>query len=250
MGQKTISDIISDFIKEAKGNRKAKDSRKGVMRLFNDYLAGYGELESNVEQAPLIVLAKISKLEAWHFRHFLSWFIIQKVICDNKAEYAPMLMEFVEWLWAKAVISEKVHREMTRVFEELKGEPERCEKLSRLLYEFAQRDLPKFEEWRRDPKAYARKAAVLKAIHHKQPTEILDGYFTVTRVGPTALWLVPVDEDYEDSPRPKKGAAEIGPVQVPAEAAKLARVGDGMSLAIGKMNDYWKMLETGNVYPL
>jgi hypothetical protein len=42
----------------------------------------------------------------------------------------------------------------------------------------------------------------------------------------------------------------IGPVQVPAEAAKLARVGDQFSAAIGKMNGFWKLLETGGVYPV
>jgi hypothetical protein len=245
MGQQTISDIISDFIREAPGNRTAKDNRKGVMRLFNDYLAGYGELESNVEEAPLIVLAQISKLEAWHLRHFLSWFIIRKVICDNKADYAPVLREFVEWLKAKDAIKEKVYKEILMVFEQLKGEPERCDKLARLLYKFAERDMPDLREAKRDPKAFARKTAVLRAIHHEKPQEILDSHFTITKVGPTALWLTPQDPDGEGPEQ-----AEIGPVQVPAEAAKLAKVGDGLNAAIGKMKGFWKLLEVGNVYPL
>ena len=246
---KDISGYISLFQDEPAKTALAKDRRREIIGLFNDFLANYGEIASNVERAPLVVTAPISELRPGHFRQFLSWFVIQKVMDENKGDYTPVLKEFVEWLKGAGALRGKVLSEMMEVFEDLDGEPERCEKLSRLLYEFAQRDMPRYEEWRRDPKAYARKAEVLRAIHHQRPSEILDGYFTVARVGPTALWLVPIDEDFEDYPRPKKGAAEVGPVQVSAEAAKLARVGDGMSVAIGKMADFWKLLETGGVYP-
>ena len=250
--KQNISQFVARFLEEPSKKAKAKDRRREIMNLFNDYLANYGEIASNVDHAPLVVTAPISELRPGHFRLFLSWFVIQKVIMDeNKGEYASVLKEFVEWLKSDGALHGKALKEVMEVFEELEGEPERCEKLARLLYEFAQRDMPKYEEWRRDPKAYARKAEVLRAIHHQPPKEVLDGYFTVARVGPTALWLTPEDPDMdEDSPGPGKGSRpEIGPVQVPAEAAKLARVGDGISAAIGKMAGFWKILETGSVYP-
>lgn len=242
-----ISDLIARFLRETRG-RKDRGRRNGVMKLFNDYLANYGEIASNVEHDPLVVTAPIAELKAWHFRNFLSWFIIRKVMDRGKGQYAPVLREFVEWLKAAGAISEKAYGEMVEALDELKGEPERCEKLSELLYEFAERDMPTSEDWRRDPKAYARKAEVLRAIHHKAPQKVLDGCFTVARVGPTALWLTPEDPDGDENSGPAEGS-EVGPVQVPAEAAKLARVGDQLSAVIGKMTDFWKLLEVGSVYP-
>ncbi|MFH1573811.1 MAG: hypothetical protein ABIG68_07485, partial [Acidobacteriota bacterium] len=59
----------------------------------------------------------------------------------------------------------------------------------------------------------------------------MDGYFTVARVGPSALWLAPEDPKFDEEGLGPAGVSKsgIGPVQVPAEAAKLARVGDGLS---------------------
>ncbi|MDE2140975.1 MAG: hypothetical protein KGJ84_01015 [Elusimicrobia bacterium] len=74
----------------------------------------------------------------------------------------------------------------------------------------------------------------------EKPRETLDGHFTVARVGPSALWLNAEDADDD---------TEIGPVQVPPQAAKLFRAGDRLSAAVGKMSGFWKLLETGGVYP-
>jgi hypothetical protein len=34
-----------------------------------------------------------------------------------------------------------------------------------------------------------------------------------------------------------------------AKDRKLARVGDGLSVAVGRMKGFWKLIETGGVYP-
>ena len=247
----TITDFINRFIGEPVQDKKARFERENVMGLFNSYLANYGEIASNVEKDPLIVTAPISELGPAHIRLFLSWFVIQKVMDRDKSRYGPVLREFVDWLKLKGALSEKAYRPLAEALAELKGEPERCEELGRLLYEFTQRDMPTYQDWQRDPKVYARKTAVVRALHHKKPKEILDGYFTVARIGPAALWLTPIDPDSDDGePTPMKGfSSGIGPVQVPAQAAKLARVGDGFSAAIGDMGGFWKLFEVGGIHP-
>lgn len=94
----SITSCINRFLKEPVQDRKRKRDRDVVMGLFNDYLAGYGEVESNVERDPLIVTAPLSDLRPGHFRLFLTWFVIRKVMDRNKSQYAPVLREFADWL--------------------------------------------------------------------------------------------------------------------------------------------------------
>lgn len=249
MKKLNISDYVERFAAEAARDRKGGRDRKSVMGLFNGYLANYGDIASDVERTP-VVTAPISELRPHHFRQFVSWFVIHKVVDRDKGQYVPVLLEFARWLGASKAIGKRVTKEILETLDELQGEPQRCEKLAKLLYEFTHRDMPTYEEWRKDPKSYAKKAAVLKAIHHEKPKAILDGYFTVARVGPAALWLNPEDPDLDaDDLRAAETPDGIGPVQVPPEAAKLARVGDGLSAAIGRMSGFWKLLEAGGVYP-
>lgn len=238
----SITACINRFLKEPVQDHKRRRERDFVMGLFNDYLAGYGEVESNVEREPLVVTAPITDLRPGHFRLFLTWFVIRKVMDRDKSRYAPVLREFAEWLTRAKAIPGSMSKEIMDALDELRGEPERCEELARLLYQFANRDAPTFQDWKRDPKGYAKKVEILKAIHHKRPRRVLEGYFTVARVGPKAFWLSQEDEDGERSEK-------VGPVQVPPEAVKLVRVGDRISAEIGMMDGFWKLLETGGVYP-
>lgn len=244
-----ISDFIARFVNAAGPSKKTRAARESVMSLFNGYLANYGEISSNVEKAPLIVTAPISDLGPFHFRQFLSWYIVQKVLERDKSRYAPVLRDFANWLIESKAISKKVAQEILEALGELQGEPERCEKLAELLYRFANRDMPTYQDWQTDPKGYAKKATVLKAIHHEKPRRTLDGNFIVARVGPAALWLNPELADEDDDGPGDSSKIEIGPVQVSSEAAKLARVGDRVSAAVGEMSGFWKLLETGGVYP-
>ena len=246
-----ITECIARFVNASGPSKKTRAAREDVMGLFNSYLANYGEIASNVERAPLIVTAPISDLGPFHFRQFLSWYVIQKVMDRDKGRYAPVLRDFAKWLVESKAIGNKVAAEILVALSELQGEPERCEKLAELLYKFANRDMPTFQDYQNDPKSYAKKATVLKAIHHEKPQRMLDGYFIVARVGPAALWLNPelADEEDDDSEPGDSSKIEIGPVQIPPEAAALARVGDRISAAIGEMSGFWKLLETGGVYP-
>ncbi|MFH1573812.1 MAG: hypothetical protein ABIG68_07490 [Acidobacteriota bacterium] len=140
----TISGFISRFVERPARNKKAKEDRASVMGLFNDYLANYGEVASNVEKAPLIVTAPISDLRPGHVGQFPSWFVIQKVIDREKGHYAPVLREFVQWLIGLGAVAKTKSKELLEAVECLQGEPERCETLTKLLYDFSRRDMPTY----------------------------------------------------------------------------------------------------------
>lgn len=73
----TITDFIDLFLRAPAKTKSTKLDRENAMGLFNDYLANYGEVSSNVEKAPLVVTAPISDLRPGHFRMFVSWFVIR-----------------------------------------------------------------------------------------------------------------------------------------------------------------------------
>lgn len=70
-------------------------------------------------------------------------------------------------------------------------------------------------------------------------TEIVDGYFKVTKIETRKLWL----EGYVGSIGPE------GPVSVSTEISSMCKVGWVINLELGKTGKSWRMLECGNVYP-
>src|SRR5882762_7400073 len=133
-----ITDYINRFRKEPSAVKKVQKQKDWAMDLFNSYLANYGEIDSIVEKDPLIVTAPITDLDAHHFRGFLGWFIVRKVMMDgDKSQYVPVLREFLEWLRRDGAIQEAAYQTLSEALAEFKGVPERCEKLSRALSGFA-----------------------------------------------------------------------------------------------------------------
>ena len=246
-----ITDYITRFRKESSAIKKVQKQKDWVMDLFNSYLANYGEIDSNVEKDPLIVTAPITDLDAHHFRGFLGWFIVRKVMMDgDKSQYVPVLREFLEWIRREGAIQDAAYQTLSEALAEFKGVPERCEKLSRVLSDFSARDMPTYQDYQKDPTVYRRKAAAMQLIHNEKPTKKLEGYFSVAKVGDAALWVTPEDanSDVEDDPDAERGT-KIGPIQVPEKALKLAKVGDQISGLLGKMKGFWKWFEVWNVYP-
>ena len=89
----------------------------------------------------------------------------------------------------------------------------KAEKLSRLLFEQAQRS----------------------TIHPGalDDDDYVEDYLMIERVDPGALWF----------------EGEIGPVKVPKAASDPARPGWSVNIVLGRAGDTWQVLEVGNVYP-
>ena len=89
----------------------------------------------------------------------------------------------------------------------------KSEKLSRLLFEQAQRSTIR-------PQGLA-------------DDDYVEDYLMIERVDPGALWF----------------ESQIGPVKVPKAASDLARPGWSVNVVLGRAGDTWQVLEVGNVYP-
>lgn len=89
----------------------------------------------------------------------------------------------------------------------------RAERLSRLLFDQAQRGA--------------------KDCGDIADDDIVEDYFTIERVEPGALWLT----------------GDAGPVKVSDEASSLAQPGWSVYLVLARTAQGWKLLESDNVYP-
>jgi hypothetical protein len=78
-----------------------------------------------------------------------------------------------------------------------------------------------------------------KKSPRKQYSDILEGYFSVRDIEQGQLWL---DEQLGDK-------TNIGPVLVSKQISDLCQKGWRINLAIGKHQESWYILESGNVYP-
>jgi len=90
----------------------------------------------------------------------------------------------------------------------------RAERLANLLDEQS-RSTPPF-----DPDALGRK-------------HLVENYLVIQRVGPGALYF----------------SGGIGPLEVSTRASELAQVGWEVNATLARLNNTWRIVEVGNVYP-
>lgn len=150
-----------------------------------------------------------------HLGEFLGYFMIRKVIVPATLTAAAgrVTKELVEWLAEQGWIEPTALADAVEQSDDAARDLPRAERLSRLLYEHAQRS-------RIDQDALSEE-------------DYVEDYLAIERVEPTALWF----------------EGGIGPVLVSAAAAKLARPGWAVNVVLGRKAGKWYVLEVGNVYP-
>ncbi len=148
---------------------------------------------------------------------FLSYFMIRKVMASESLLRAAgtVIRRLMKWL----VDHEYAPKEEARKAMELAAEASRelpaAERLARLLYDFAQTHPPR--TW----------------------TDELDDYFVVEDVRPGVLLLSGLTVD--------TGILEV---KVPRVISDHCKVGWQINLLLGETRTGWRILESGNVYPL
>jgi hypothetical protein len=143
-----------------------------------------------------------------HLGEFLGYFMIRKVIvpADLTAAAGRVTRELVEWLAGQGWVGEVAAAAAVERSNDAARDLPRAERLSRLLYEQAQRT-------RIDQTALA-------------DDDYIEDYLAVERVEPLALWF----------------EGGIGPVPVSAAAAKLAQPGWSISVVLGRKGGTWHVL--------
>lgn len=150
-----------------------------------------------------------------HLGEFLGYFMIRKVIVPATLTAAAgrVTKELVEWLAEQGWIEPTALADAVEQSDDAARDLPRAERLSRLLYEHAQRSGI-------DQDALA-------------DEDYLEDTLWIERVEPLALWF----------------EGDIGPVPVSAAAAKLAQPGWSLNVVLGRKGGTWHVLEVGNVYP-
>ena len=190
-------------------------------------LYGYQELENASETTLYVRLSDYKNLTFCeifgpekildNLSAFLGYFMIRKVVGSEALlrSAGTVTKRLIKWLLEENYIGEREAQKSLKIAAEAARELPAAERLARLLYEYAQTHAPR--HW----------------------TAELDDYFTVEKVTPTSLLLSGVTIN--------TGIVEV---KVPREITQHCKVGWQINLLLGETRHGWRILETGNVYPL
>ena len=148
---------------------------------------------------------------------FLGYFMIRKVVGSESLlrSTGTVTKKLIQWLLEKGHIDQEMADKALEIAMEAARELPAAERLARMLYEYAQSHAPR--HW----------------------TTELDDYFTVEEVEANCLYLSGMDSE--------TGIVEV---TVPREIVEHCKVGWQINLLLGETRSGWRILETGNVYPM
>ncbi len=227
--ERTIDDVLTEFL--------AAQEQRLVARTFANYLAvvdllrhclnGYGhQYLDDAERVPFEQALDTGDEDA--FVHlfgpekiadvlgeFLDYFMVRKVMAgeDLLRAAGTVTKKLGKWMAANGYLDAEQAGEAVERGASAARDLPRAERLSRLLYEQAQR--------------------VDKDCQPDAEDEVRENYFTIERVEPGVLWLT----------------GGIGPINVGTAASSLARPGWSVYLVLAGAAGGWQILEAGNVYP-
>lgn len=150
---------------------------------------------------------------------FLDWYVIRKVMGPQwiVKSAGPVIRDLVAWLVEKDhAAQEDAADAMEKAADSARDLP-RMEKLTSILYDLTERD-----------------------VHGKvlEDLDLVDDMVTISKVEPGRLWFQGFDGE------------EIGPLEVPVESSKIAKVGWEVSAThFVRTAKGWHLVEIGNVYP-
>ncbi len=225
----TIDDVLAEFL-AAQEQRLAATTfanYRTVVDLLRHCLNGYGHqylddversrfehaFEGGDEDAFVHLFGpeKIADV----LGEFLDYFMVRKVMAGEELLRAAgtVTKKLAKWMAANGYLDAEAAGEAVDRGAGAARDLPRAERLSRLLYEHAQR--------------------VAKDYQIDADDDVVEDYFTIERVEPGALWLT----------------GGIGPVNVDTTASSLARRGWSVYLVLSRSERGWQILEAGNVYP-
>lgn len=229
---KTIREIIKEFLEEQEKRLKVNTYSKyeDVMELFEDYLNVYAahyfdeeegglyEKEYNERKKEYSDIFGPEKMDPYHFKEFMDYHMIRKVWASKTLmkSVGIVLKKFVNWLNQNNYIDKESFEESLESIKELKDELPAVDEVSELIFKFIQNSaIPEISE-----------------TH--------GGYFKIISIKPDRIWFM---DDIEIEAR------RIGPVFVSNEISSRCKVGWVICLELGKTDNGWVMLSSGNVYP-
>jgi hypothetical protein len=231
IAQPNIEQTLDKFLEEQRRRLKRRTYQRyeEVVTLLATSLNlyGYQELPTNGEQTFYRRLADYKELAFCTIfgpdkipsgvPTFLRYFIIHKVMASESLLRATgrVTKKLMQWLAENGYARKEEARQAMELAAEASRELPAAERLARLLYDYAQTHAPR--GW----------------------TDELDDYFTVEEVKPGVLVLSGLTTE-----------TDILEVKVPREVSDHCKVGWQINMLLGETRNGWRILETGNVYPI
>ena len=225
----TIDDVLAEFlaVQEQRLAPRTFANYRTVVDLLRHCLNGYGHqyldederarfehaFDAGDEEAFVHLFGpeKIADV----LGEFLDYFMVRKVMAGEELLRAAgtVTKKLAKWMAANGYLDAEAAGDAAERGAGAARDLPRAERLSRLLYEHAER--------------------VAKGYDLDAEDEIVEDYFAIERVEPGALWLT----------------GGIGPVNVGTKASLVARPGWSVYLVLWRSPRGWEALEAGNVYP-
>jgi hypothetical protein len=226
----TIETVLDEFLDEQEARLSPATFRKygSSVELLWMHLNGYGhealseaELErfqralneDGDEEAFCHIFGPEKIVE--QIPQFLYWFMLRKVMAresDLRAA-ATTSRKLARWLVDRRYVSSASAELALEASDSARNDLPAADRLSSLLYEHA--------------------GGFLGPEPPQDGARIVEDYLTIERTEPGVLWF----------------EGGLGPVQVPDEAAELAKPGWGLWGALACEKGRWRLLEHGIVYP-
>lgn len=226
-----IEMVLKQFLSEQRERLKVRTFRRyeEVVTLMEHCLNlyGYQELESATETTLYLRLSDYKNLAFCvifgpdkiisGLSTFLGYFMIRKVVGSEVLlrSAGTVTKKLIKWLLENDHIDRKTASKALEIAAEAARELPAAERLARLLYDYAQTNAPR--HW----------------------TAELDDYFTVEDVAASFVYLSGVSTE--------TGLVEVS---LPEEIIAHCKVGWQINLLLGETRNGWRILETGNVYPM
>jgi len=224
-----IDDVLSQFLaaQEQRLAERTFANYRSVVDLLRHCLNGYGHQDLDDDERrrydaafdagdedAFVHLFGPEKI-ADGLGEFLDYFMVRKVMAGEELLRAAgtVTKKLAKWMAANGYLDAAAAGEAVERGSSAARDLPRAERLSRLLFDDAQRGA--------------------KDDRNVADDDIMEDYFTIERVGPGALWL----------------SGDVGPVPVSSEASSIAQPGWSVYLVLARSARGWKMLESGNVYP-
>ena len=231
-GEQKIKQILEEFLAEQQSRLSPKtySGYEEAISFFRTYLNGYAHQFLNRKEDDLYDKLYDSEnkqfweifgpehLENAEITDFLSDFMVKK-IAGNKTlmeTTGRVMLKLVNWLHEKGYMPDEEFKQVSESVKKLKADLPLVGEVTDLIYDYVQNH-PVEDHYTSD----------------------LDAYFSIENIEPGKLWL----EDY------LRSGKITGPVLVSEEISSRCKVGWAISLRIVKTGDFWRILETGYVYP-
>jgi hypothetical protein len=228
---KTIKEVLEEFLAEqqARLSSKTYSGYEEAIYYFEKYLNGWAHKYLSEEDK--IRLNEVYEREgkkycevfdpeyirALEIKDFLGYFMIRNVLASKTflETVGKVMHKLVKWMHEKAYMSYDDYEALNLLVKRLKVDMPVAEEVSDLL--------------------------CLYALSHpvEDYSETLDDFFIITGIKPGKLWF----ESYSDG-------RNTGPVLVSEKISFMCKVGWTICLLLAKTGNNWRILESGNMYPL